>query len=329
MLMPGVEILDFAGPLQALSEANASRERYRIRLCATKERIVSHQGIVMSELEPLPDPGEWSVVGDRLSVEGKARGAEPRQPTTDNRPPGAWSVRPLILVAGTQYAATQSIERKVTRWLRDAHAAGAQIASVCTGAFALGEAGLLDGRRCTTHWSRTNDLQRRYPRARVLTDRLYVTDGSIITSAGIASGIDMSLAIIEQLDGPLVAAEVAREMVVYLRRDGAQEQQSVYLDYRTHLDPGVHRVQDHLVQNPTRRATLEELATLAGMSPRNLTRTFRRATGITVHEFTTRVRLELARTLVHDPTLTLEAVAQRCGFATVRQLRRLGVTRHE
>ncbi|MFL6247670.1 MAG: GlxA family transcriptional regulator [Thermoanaerobaculia bacterium] len=290
MVLPEVEILDFAGPLQALSEANRARERYRIRVCATRPRIESHQGVVLSDLEPLPDR-----VGDAL-----------------------------VIVPGMPYHATQKLERKVTRWIADVARAGAHMASVCTGAFVLGEAGLLDGRRCTTHWSRTAELARRFPRARVLEDRLYVTDGEITTSAGIASGIDMALAFIEQADGPIVAAEVAREMVVYLRRDGGHEQHSVYLDYRTHLHPGVHRVQDWIVRNPASRVTLDALAEIAGMSTRSLTRTFRGATGISLLEFTTRVRLELARTLMHDPGLTLAAVAERCGMSA-RQLRRLAL----
>lgn len=292
VVLPQVEILDFAGPLQALSEANRSRQRYRIRICSTRPRIESDQGVVLADLEPLPENA-----GDAL-----------------------------VVVPGMPYAATERLERndrKVTRWLADAARNGAHVASVCTGAFILGEAGLLEGKRCTTHWSRTAELARRFPRARVLDDRLYITDGAITTSAGIASGIDMALALIEQADGPIVAAEVAREMVVYLRRDGAQEQSSVYLDYRTHLHPGVHRVQDWIVQNPAMRATLPALADIAGMSARSLTRTFRSATGISVLAFTTRVRLELARTLMHDPGLTMDAVAQRCGMSA-RQLRRMG-----
>lgn len=288
VVLPEVEILDLAGPLQALSEA----KRYRIRVCGTTPTVRSSQGITLSELEPLPE-----VSGDAL-----------------------------VIVPGMPYAATERIERRVTKWLAKAADAGAHIASVCTGAFALGEAGLLDGRRGTTHWSRTTELARRFPRAQVLTDRLFVSDGNITTSAGIASGIDMALALIEQSDGPLVAAEVAREMVVYLRRDGAQQQQSVYLDFRTHLQPGVHRVQDWIVRNPDRRPKLEELADMAGMSSRSLTRTFRRATGISVHDFSTRVRLELARSLLHEPSLTMEAVATRSGLSA-RELRRLGVRR--
>lgn len=303
LVLPEVEILDLAGPLQALSEANRGQERYRIRLCSPRKRVRSHQGVTLADLDPLPE------VEDRQSCLSGAAG-------TSASPP-------LIVVPGMPYQATLNIDRAAVRWLARAARQGAHIASVCTGAFPLAEAGLLDGRKCTTHWSRTAELARRYPRARVLEDRLYVTDGNVTTSAGIASGIDMALAFIEQADGPLVAAEVAREMVVYLRRDGAQEQRSVYLDFRTHLHPGVHRVQDWIVRNPAQRATLDQLANVAGMSSRSLTRTFRQATGISVHDFTTRVRTELARTLLHDPGLTMEAVAQRCGFATARQLRRV------
>ncbi|HJT18126.1 MAG TPA: helix-turn-helix domain-containing protein, partial [Thermoanaerobaculia bacterium] len=157
----------------------------------------------------------------------------------------------------------------------------------------------------------------------VLDNRLYVTDGAITTSAGIASGIDMALALIERAAGPIAALDVAREMVVYIRRDGSHAQESVYLDYRTHLHPGIHRVQDALIRNPSRKLALAQLAKTAGMSPRNLTRTFRAATGISVNNFATRVRLELARTLIHDPALSVDAVARRCGFQSARQLRRL------
>jgi transcriptional regulator GlxA family with amidase domain len=289
VVLPEVEILDLAGPLQAFAEANRGRERYRIRICSTRERVRSDQGVWLADLDPLPEIGADA----------------------------------LVIVPGMPYAATRKVDRAVTRWLRNAAQTGAHIASVCTGAFVLGDAGLLDGRRCTTHWSRTRNLAERFPRARVLEDRLFVDDGPVTTSAGIASGIDMALMLIEKREGPLVAAEIAREMVVYLRRDGAQQQRSVYLDYRTHIDPGIHRVQDWIVSNPAERATIEELAGVATMSARTLTRAFRRATGISINDFSTRVRLELARTLLNDPTLTIEAVAQRCGFATSRQLRRV------
>jgi transcriptional regulator GlxA family with amidase domain len=187
----------------------------------------------------------------------------------------------------------------------------------------LAEAGLLDGRQCTTHWKRVDDLKRRVPRAKVLTNRLFVEDDGIVTSAGIVSGIDLALSLVERKHGPLTAAAVAREMVVYLRRDGTHGQQSVYLDYRTHMHTGIHRAQDWIVAHPAERASLAELAEVAGMSARNLTRVFRQATGISVGEFVARMRLELAAGLLHDPDLTVEAVAERCGFDSARQLRRL------
>lgn len=289
LLLPELEILDLAGPLQAFSEAVHAGADLRIRLCAPEPRVRTDQGLWLADLEPLPAP----------------------QPDD------------LVVVPGMRFAAIDRVPASAVSWLREAHDRGAQIASVCTGAFLLGRAGLLDGRQCTTHWSRVEELQRRFPSARVLDNRLFVQDGPVTTSAGIASGIDMALALLERRFGPLLVATVAREMVVYLRRDGSHRQQSVYLEYRTHLHPGVHRVQDWLTAHPAERVTLPDLARRAALSPRHLTRVFRQATGVSIQEFTTRLRLELARGLLHDPRLTVEAVASRCGFASARQLRRL------
>jgi transcriptional regulator GlxA family with amidase domain len=230
----------------------------------------------------------------------------------------------LVLIPGTDSSALDRLPRLVpVAWLRRAHAAGARLASVCSGAFVLGAASLLDGRACTTHWKVAARLQRDHPRARVLQNRLFVKDGPLVTSAGVAAGIDMALSLLEDEHGPLLAARVAREMVVYVRRSGDRGQQSVFLDYRTHLHPGVHRVQDWLAAHPEQRPTIEELAEVAGMSARNLTRVFRRATGVTLKEFAHRLKLEVARDLLHSPELKVEAVASSCGFEDARQLRRL------
>ncbi|MFL6264185.1 MAG: GlxA family transcriptional regulator [Thermoanaerobaculia bacterium] len=289
VLAPEVEVLDLTGPVQAFHEANRHGADYQVQVCAMEPRIRSDQGIWLSDLEPLPRVG----AGD------------------------------LVLVPGTRTAAVASSGEALTGWLREAYGQGARLGSICTGAFMLGDAGLLDGRQCTTHWSRVDDLQRRFPRARVLTNRLFVEDGPITTSAGIVSGIDMALALVEREHGPLVAVAAAREMVVYIRRDGSQRQNSIYLDYRTHLHPGVHRMQDWLVAHPEERATLDELARRAGLSPRHLTRIFRQATGVSIQEYRTRLRLERARSLLRDPGLTLEGIAARCGFESARQLRRV------
>jgi transcriptional regulator GlxA family with amidase domain len=292
-VLPEVEILDLAGPVQAFYEANQCGGEcdvdYRVETCAVEPRVRTGQGVWLADLAPLPEVGPED----------------------------------LVIVPGARMEVLQRIDPAFLRWLEEAHNRGAHMASVCTGAFALGEAGLLDGRQCTTHWTRLDDLQRRFPRARVLVNRLFVDDGPVTTSAGIASGIDMALSLVERRHGPLVAAAVAREMVVYVRRDGSHRQQSIYLEYRTHLHAGIHRVQDWLIGHPDERATLADLAGIAALSPRHLTRVFRQATGVSIQDFRTRLRLERACSLLRDPSLTVEAVAARCGFESARQLRRV------
>lgn len=216
-----------------------------------------------------------------------------------------------------------NVPSALKRFVREAAKVGSHVCSVCTGTFVLGEAGLLDGRECTTHWKRVRELQQRFPKAKVQSDRLFVTSGNITSSAGIVSGIDMSLALIEHDYGPRMTARVAREMVVYLRRDGHQKQESVFLDFRTHLNSGVHDVQDYISAHPEQKVSIARLAVIAHMSPRNLTRIFRASTGVSIADFRTKVRLELARSLMNDPELTLESVAERCGFQNARHLRRL------
>ena len=289
LVLPHVHLLDLAGPVQVLFEANGFGADYRLRYCGAAPEVTSAQGLVFGRLERLPDPRELD----------------------------------LVLVPGIDSRTLDSLEAVPVAWLREAHAAGVRMASICTGAFALAHAGLLDGRQCATHWRLGERLQRRYPATKVVDDRLFVRDGPLITSAGVTSGIDMALSLVQEAHGPRVVAGVAREMVVYLRRDGEQRQTSVFLEYRTHLSHGVHKVQDWIVSNPRERATLPRLAKLAAMSPRNLTRAFRQATGITVKDFSQRVRLEVAANLLEDPEARVESVATHCGFTDARQLRRL------
>jgi transcriptional regulator GlxA family with amidase domain len=288
LLFPGCEVLDVAGPLQAFTEASSLGGGYSVVYRGATPSVRTAQGLEFGGLEPLGEP----LQSDRVIVPG--------YPISTVRPP-------ITILA----------------WLRRARNVGAQICSVCTGAFALGEAGLLDGRRCTTHWKRVAELQQQFPRARVVGDRLFVEDGQIVSSAGIAAGIDMALALIDDDHGPVLASAVAREMVVYMRRNGAHRQESVYLDFQTHLNPGVHQLQQFLIAHPVGRETLGELSLVAGMSERNLTRVFKRATGISIQEYRERLRVERARSLLRDPTLTVDAVAAACGYTGARQLRRV------
>ncbi|MFI5197018.1 MAG: GlxA family transcriptional regulator [Thermoanaerobaculia bacterium] len=138
-----------------------------------------------------------------------------------------------------------------------------------------------------------------------------------------ASRIDLALAIVEEHHGPLVAARVAREMVVYIRRSGEQRQASIYLDYRTHVNNAVHRVQDFLVTHPEEGARLSDLARLVHVSQRHLTRVFRRETGLSTKRFAARVKAQFATDLLRGSQLSIEEVAGRCGFQDSRQLRRL------
>jgi len=289
LLLPHVHILDLGGPIQAFYEANGFGAQYDLVHCGTEPRVRTAQGLVLADLAPLPDPAPSD----------------------------------LILVPGIDSSTLDHLEHVPKAWLRKAHAQGSRVASICSGAFALASAGLLDGRACTTHWKVVDRLKEGYPAARVVQNRLYVRDNNVVTSAGVASGIDMALALIEDDCGPHIVAKVAREMVVYLRREGDREQTSVYLDYRTHLHAGVHRVQDWLIAHPDRKPTLATLADLAGMSERNLSRAFRRATGITPKVFASKVKVQVAQELLQTPGLTVEAIAANCGFEDARQLRRL------
>jgi transcriptional regulator GlxA family with amidase domain len=221
----------------------------------------------------------------------------------------------LIVVPGNATA--------LVPWVRESVANGAYACGISTGAFVLGEAGLLDERHCTTHWKELDALQARFPKARVLRDRLFVTDGPVTTSAGVASGIDVALWFVEQHFGPRLAARVAREMVVPLRRDGTESRDSVLLDYRAHGHSGVHRVQDYLNANVDRKTRIPELAAIARMGTRTLTRAFRRSTGLSIAEYRSKIRLEAARALLKDPTATVSRVAETVGFNDARQLRRV------
>ncbi|MBA4057314.1 MAG: AraC family transcriptional regulator, partial [Marivirga sp.] len=213
--------------------------------------------------------------------------------------------------------------RAITPWLKKQLEQGAQVASVCSGALVLAASGLLNGKKCTSHWKCIDYMKDHFPLVNVQTDRLFVNDDNIYTSAGMTSGIDMALSMLEKLHGPLLPARVAREMVVYMRRNNTDMQQTIYLDYRTHFNPSIHVVQDYIISNPATNPGLEELARVSNTSVRNLTRAFKKATGHTIIEFKNAVKVELARTLIHNNTYTMEKIASLCGFQSVRHFRRI------
>ena len=205
--------------------------------------------------------------------------------------------------------------------LRTAHRRGARIMSMCTGAFLLAEAGLLDGRRATTHWMYTDELARRYPAIKVDPRVLYVDDGDILTSAGTAAGIDLCLHVVRQDHGAEVANAVARRMVVPPHRDGGQAQ---FVDTPVAACPAEDPLADVLVwmtEHLDRQLSVDELARRAAMSPRTFARRFRAATGTTPHQWLLSQRILLAQRLLETTDEPVERIAEQCGFGTAAALR--------
>ena len=224
------------------------------------------------------------------------------------------------LVAVVPYDIAQEPPAQVLDALRRAHARGAWVMSACTGAFALGAAGLLDDRRCTTHWRHTEELARRFPAAKVDPDVLYVADGNVLTGAGTAASVDAGLHVIRQEHGSAVATMIARRMVVPPHRDGGQAQfietPVVSAECET-LQP----VLSHVMQTLDRPHTVDTMAELAHMAPRTFARRFRAETGATPHDWLTGQRLLLARRLLEDSELGVDAIAGRAGFGSAATLR--------
>lgn len=292
LLLPGVHLLDLAGPAQAFDQAAELGAPYRLRYVAEQARVPSAQGLPLAAATAWPDP----YPDDLVVVPG-------------------WRARRL---RDGPVPRSDTLAR-----LRAHHAAGGTVASVCAGADTLGRAGLLDGRRCTTHHAHQSELAIRYPRARVVRDVLFTTDDRVVTSAGIASGIDLALHLLAVRHGPALAARTARAMVVYARRNGEAPQASAMLRHRGHLDDTVHHVQDLIDARYAEPLPLAYLAGRAGVSPRTLTRQFGRATGgLTPLRYQQTLRLERAEQLLGQGA-TAESAAHEVGFDDARMLRRL------
>ena len=295
IIPPTVELLDLAGPVQVFTEAKFYGFDIDIEFYKYQDGPVSTAGLSF---------GEVANFNMAKLKEGD-----------------------FVFVPGMDNDYVNSIpfkaERAFFHWLKECSGKKITVCSICNGAFALGHAGLLKDTECTTHWRRVKALQVQFPNAKVLTDILYIKSNNVYTSAGISAGIDLALAILEDLKGPLFTHKVARGLVVYHRRSGTHKQQSIYLDYRNHINPQVHEVQDYLIDNLSRENSIESLASLAGMSPRNLSRVFKEKTGSTILEYLTLLRKEYASTMLNNPEYTIEYIAAQCGFKTARQLQRI------
>ncbi len=287
VIFPGFQILDAAGPLAAFEIAGRLREgAYALRVLAPGGGLVPSSSGAPMAAEPL-DEGPFDTV----------------------------------VVAGGDGTRALPALAAIVAWLKSAAPRARRVASICSGAYLLAEAGLLDGRRATTHWGRTDDFARRYPQVRLDADRIFVRDGDLWTSAGITAGIDLALAVIEEDLGLEVARRTAQQLVVHHRRPGGQSQFSALIDLGGRTGRFAE-LMDWVRANLARPLTVEELADKAAMSPRNFARAFAAETGTTPAKAVERLRLEAARTEVEAGRLPIDRVAEIAGFGDPERMRR-------
>jgi len=293
-LLPRVVLLDVAGPADAFRNANTKvADSYRLRFVAPKQSVAAAIGLELGNLEPLPAQLPDGAIVVLTGVAG------------ESMPLGAPETRLLI------------------DWLASGVTKNTLLLCVCSGSVLAAKAGLLAGRDCTTHFAHIDALREVEPRARVLDNRIFVEDGPVFTSAGVTAGLDLALYVIGQQLGARIAADVARDLVVYLRRSGSDPALSPWVAHRNHLHPAVHRVQDAVVRNPTAAWTSNQLSSVACTSARNLARLFADHAQCSPLDYVQLIRFAFAKELITQSKLDLERVAAKAGFRSAQHLRRV------
>jgi transcriptional regulator GlxA family with amidase domain len=298
VVYPDVQILDVTGPLEVFARTArwlVDQGRGR-RPAYTVELLAAHRGLTRSS------SGLELVV--RRSFTDVQRGID------------------TLLVAGGVGRRRAPSDRLLVRWLRRIAPHVRRLASVCTGAFLLAEAGLLDGRRATTHWGACRELADRYPHVAVEADPIFVRDGRIYTSAGVTAGMDLALALVEEDHGREVALAVARELVMFLKRPGGQSQFSAQLMAQAADRQPIRELQGWIGEHPADDLSVAALARRAAMSVRNFARVFTCEVGMTPARFVERARVEAARRRLEESSMGVEAVATQCGFSSAEIMRR-------
>jgi len=286
-----VHSLELAGLMDVFAEANARAAAafYAVTVVAEDDRPI----ICGSGLRVLPDC-------DFI--------ASPSNPDT-------------LLVAGS-VGVPNSPSRKVIEWLTGIAPRTRRHGSVCTGAFLLGDAGLLGGRHVATHWQYAPLLAARFPEAHVDGDRVFVRDGSLVTSAGSSAAIDLGLSLVEEDLGREVALFVARRLVVFLKRPGDQSQYSVHLAAQATDRNRLYDVQQYILNHPAADLSVDALAKIAAMSERNFTRVFTKEVGVSPAAYVDLTRIDVARFLLEGSRLSIDAIAAKSGFGSARAMRR-------
>ena len=288
VLFDGVQSLDLTGPLEVFAGAEKHHPgTYNLRTASL-------------DGSPVRTSSGLTVVPD-------ASLAEVSEPHT-------------LLVPGGE--GTRGPQPDLVAWLREHGPRAERLVSVCTGAILLAAAGLLDGRRATTHWAYCDKLARDHPAVEVDPDPIYVRDGAVATSAGVTSGIDLALALVEEDLGRDVALGIARHLVVFLRRPGNQAQFSAQLAAQTARREPLRDVQRWITEHPDADLSVETLAARASLSPRHFARAFQTETGMTPGKYVDRVRLEHARRLLEDTSDGVEEISRASGYGTPEAMRR-------
>lgn len=302
LVFPGVQALDVTGPLDVFAEANRilpPEKQYRLEVLGTERGLIP-----CSNGLPIAAHRHYSEASDAYD---------------------------LVLVAGGPALPQAPRDEALLAWLQRAAGKSSRYGSICNGAFLLGHAGLLDGRTVTTHWNDAALLATMFPHAQVDADRIFAQDGRLVTSAGVTAGIDLCLFLLSQDCGAEVSLHVARRLVVFMQRRGGQSQFSPYLTPYVEESSPVAIVQQYVLDHLTEELTVEHLAAIVTMSPRNFARVFVRDAKITPAEFIESARLDAARALLETTGDPLKKVAWHCGFRNPDQMRqvfvkRLGIT---
>ncbi|OBA82026.1 AraC family transcriptional regulator [Mycobacterium sp. 1164966.3] len=285
----GVKLLDAVGPAEVFAEANRFGANYRLEVASVDGRDVK------------------TSIGTRFGVDRRISSFESAD---------------TVIVAGGDNLVGRPIDPALIEALRTVPLRTRRLASVCTGSFILAQAGLLNGRRATTHWRHTGRLARAFPDVGVEPDAIFVRDGDIFTSAGVSSGIDLALALVERDYGPELVRQVARSLVVYLKRAGGQSQFSVLVEADPPPESALRVVTDAITANPADDHSVKKLAARASMSTRQLTRLFQSELGMTPARYVESVRIDSARAAL-DAGRTVTETARMAGFGTTETLRRV------
>lgn len=295
LVLPNVHVLDLAGPLQIIATLRElGLAQVSVECIGPRPTVQAFQNVALREIRPLPPR---LVKGDMLFVIGS-------------------KLDDVFMRSQPWNEAVEWLRSRATDIGSALHVCG-----ICTGTFLLAQAGLLDGKVCTTHHHFVCQLRHRFPDVHVVENRVLVRDGTAWTSAGVACGIDLALHVIAQTYGDDAAIQVARENVVDFRRFGNDPELSAQLRYRAHGNQLVHAAQDAIGKSLSTGVTCQAVVHGFGVSYRHLARAFVAEAGITMKRYQLQLRMELARRLVVDSKLTLERVVERCGFGSVQAFR--------